>query len=249
MTDKKLIMRNIDELIDTAVFGVSDAAEDSRRRIRTWALESDILPASIQALYEAAGKGLYHNITVPAINIRGITYEVARSVFRAALRLKVGAFIFEIARSEIGYTAQNPAEYTACVLAAAIKEGFRGPVFIQGDHFQVSRTRYATDPQKELQAIQDLVRDAVAAWFYNIDIDASTLVDLARANLEEQQEKNYRITTEMTRYIRTLQPKGVVISVGGEIGEVGRKNSTVADLRAFMAGYRRELGGGVRGMS
>ncbi len=246
---EKLITREIDELIDTAVFGQPEAAEDSRRRIRTWAIESGIVPASIQGLYEASGRGLYHNITVPAINIRGITYEVARSVFRAALRQKVGAFIFEIARSEIGYTAQNPAEYATCVLAAAIKEQFRGPVFIQGDHFQVSRARYTTDPQKELQAIKDLIQSAVAAWFFNIDIDASTLVDLSKANLEEQQENNYRVTAEMTGHIRALQPAGVVISVGGEIGEVGRQNSTVQDLRAFMAGYVRELGGEVRGLS
>jgi hypothetical protein len=33
----------------------------------------------------------------------------------------------------------------------------------------------------------------------------------------------------------------VTISVGGEIGEVGTQNSTVAELRAYLDGYRREL--------
>jgi fructose/tagatose bisphosphate aldolase len=33
----------------------------------------------------------------------------------------------------------------------------------------------------------------------------------------------------------------VTISVGGEIGEVGHKNSTVEELEAYLDGYRREL--------
>ena len=41
--------------------------------------------------------------------------------------------------------------------------------------------------------------------------------------------------------IRDLEPAGITISVGGEIGEVGGKNSTVEELRAFMDGYREVL--------
>ena len=58
-----------------------------------------------------------------------------------------GAFILEIARSEIAYTDQRPAEYVAVHARAALREGFRGPVFIQGDHFQVNAKKYAVDPE------------------------------------------------------------------------------------------------------
>ena len=123
---------HIDMLIEMAVFGAdSQMKEEHRRIIREMALGRGITPASIQGLYEAAGKGLYQGITVPAINIRGITYDTARAVFRAAIKDRVGAFIFEIARSEIGYTLQPPDEYVTCILAAAIREDFKGPVFIQ----------------------------------------------------------------------------------------------------------------------
>jgi fructose/tagatose bisphosphate aldolase len=46
---------------------------------------------------------------------------------------------------------------------------------------------------------------------------------------------------ELTRYVRSLEPKGVTVSLGGEIGEVGTENSTVAELRAFMDGYNKAL--------
>ena len=240
----------IDSLVEEAVFASDNQAkEKSQRTIRELALARGIYPASIQGLYEAAGRGLYSGITVPAINIRGITYHVARSVFRAALKDRVGAFIFEIARSEVGYTGQRPGEYAACVLAAAVKEGFKGPVFIQGDHFQVNAGKYASEPEKELNAIKDLTREAVDAGFFNIDIDASTIVDLGRPTLEEQQEKNCQVTADMTEFIRSIEPEGIPISIGGEIGEVGKKNSTVEDLRAFMSGYLRLLGPGLKGIS
>lgn len=240
----------IDSLVEEAVFASDNQAkEKSQRTIRELALARGIYPASMQGLYEAAGRGLYSGITVPAINIRGITYHVARSVFRAALKDRVGAFIFEIARSEVGYTGQRPGEYAACVLAAAVKEGFKGPVFIQGDHFQVNAGKYASEPEKELNAIKDLTREAVDAGFFNIDIDASTIVDLGRPNLEEQQEKNCQVTADMTEFIRSIEPEGIPISIGGEIGEVGKKNSTVEDLRAFMSGYLRLLGPGLKGIS
>lgn len=240
----------IDSLIEQAVFHADEAVrEKNRRQIRELAAGQGIYAASIQGLYDAAGAGAYHNKTVPAINIRGMTYQVARAVFRAALKHKVGPFIFEIARSEIGYTKQRPAEYATCILAAAIKESFQGPVFIQGDHFQMNQKRYTADPKQETEGMKALIKEAVSAGFYNIDIDASTLVDIGKENLEQQQAENCRVTAEMTNFIRSIEPEGVTISVGGEIGEVGKQNSTVADLRAFMNGYLALLGPGIKGIS
>ena len=240
----------IDALVKEAALATEAKVKDkAQQTIRELASKQGAFPASIQGLYEAAGKGLYSGITVPAINIRGITYDVARAVFRTALKNRVGAFIFEIARSEIGYTGQRPGEYAACVLAAAIREGFEGPVFLQGDHYQVSQAKYSSEPEKESNAIKDLIRESVAAGFLNIDIDASTLVDLSKKTLDEQQEKNCLVTAEMTKFMRSIEPKGVTISVGGEIGEVGKKNSTVEELRTFMSGYLRMLGPNVKGIS
>ena len=241
---------NIDILINLAVFS-SDRhmREEHQRIIREMAFGQGIYPSSIQGLYDAAGKGLYSGVTVPAINIRGITYQVARAVFRAALRDNVGAFIFEIARSEIGYTRQPPGEFAACIFAAAIRENFKGPVFIQGDHFQVRRKMYRETPGEEINDIKALIEESVNAGFYNIDIDASTLVDIDKENLEEQQALNSRITAEMTEFIRSIEPEGITVSVGGEIGEIGKGNSTVADLRAFTDSYLTQLGKGVRGIS
>jgi len=138
--------KKIDTLIYNAVFNKEAAIKNiSRWLIRSTSNKLGIISSSIQSLYEAIGKKQFQGFTVPAINIRGLTYDVARSIFRAAKKNHVGAFIFEIARSEIGYTDQRPAEYASVILAAAIKEGHEGPVFIQGDHFQINAKKYEKD--------------------------------------------------------------------------------------------------------
>ncbi len=211
-----------------------------------------IVASSIQTFYDAMGKKELTGFTVPAINLRGITYYSAQAVFRAALAEDVGPIIFEIARSEIGYTDQRPAEYTTAVTAAAIKTGFRGPLFMQGDHFQINAKKYAGDPAAETEAIKALIREAIAGGFYNIDIDASTVVDLSKPTIKEQQEGNYSITADFTALIRDIEPAGITISVGGEIGEVGTKNTTVEEFEIFMEGYLEELrkkGDNLKGIS
>ena len=240
----------IDDMIEKAVFDPDIQVRESyRQKIRDSAVKEGIFLASIQGLYEAAAQGLYSNTTVPAINIRGLTYHVARTIFRTALKYKVGALIFEIARTEMVYTDQPAAEYVVSVLAAAIREGFKGPVFIQGDHFQLNQSKYASNPEEEVKGIEESTRDAVNAGFLNIDIDSSTLVDLDKPSIDEQQRNNYVVAADMTRFIRNIEPEGVTISVGGEIGEVGKANTTVEELRAYMKGYHNRLGTDVKGIS
>ncbi len=227
----------VDRLVDTAVFGTDEAKAAARWVLRRAAPALGAFPASIHDLYLAGGQGAYTNATAPAINVRGLTYEVARTIFRAARATDNKIVLFEIARSEMSYTDQRPAEYAACVLAAAIKENHQGPVFIQGDHFQANLKNYGTDPEAEIASVRDLAVEAIEAGFFNIDVDASTLVDLSLPTLAEQQRTNYERTAELTRFIRDHEPENVTISIGGEIGEVGGHNSTVEDLHAFMGGY------------
>ncbi|MGB5101112.1 MAG: class II fructose-bisphosphate aldolase [Methanothrix sp.] len=232
----------IDDLIYTAVFSPDPAtSEIAGFLIRRGAAGLGIISASIQSLYEAMGRKELGGFTVPAINIRGITYDVAQAVFRAAIKGNVGPFLFEIARSEIGYTKQRPLEYTCAVTAAAVKSGWRGPVFLQGDHFQINAKKFAADAGKETSAVKNLIMEAIVAGFYNIDIDTSTLVDLSQPTVKDQQRTNFTLAAELTTLIRDLEPEGITVSVGGEIGEVGGKNSTVDELQVFMDGYLEEL--------
>lgn len=232
--------RQIDELVKIAVFSPDETTRiKARRDIYKQAQDLGIFPASLHNLYKAFGKDKVKGFTVPAFNIRTLTYDTAAIILTLAKKYNIGAFVFEIARSEIGYTEQRPSEYTAVILAGAIKADWKGPVFIQGDHYQFKASVYKEKPEQEIAKLKELIKESIDGYFYNIDIDASTLVDLQRPTIAEQQKDNYEMTVLLTKYIRIIQPKDVVVSIGGEIGHIGGKNSTVEEFRGFMDGYQQ----------
>ena len=238
--NEEKIRANIETVVRTAAFGDPSERGLASWLIRTIALELGAYPASIHEFYIARGEGkVKDDFTVPAMNLRAITFTSARAVFRAAEACDARALIFEIARSEMGYTDQRPTEYTSSILGAAVAEGYKGPVFIQGDHFQISASRYAKDPESEVNAVRALTEESIKAGFFNIDIDTSTLVDLDKATIPDQQEVNYTLCSDIASKVRDLEPDGVTVSLGGEIGEVGGQNSTEPELRAFMDGFEK----------
>ena len=240
LDERRLREELTDDLVFESVFNPDEALRDAARWV-IWSASQALGcgSSSIHQLYRARGRGEIDptEFTVPAINVRAATYLTARQAFAAALERDAATVIFEIAKSEMAYTEQRPAEYAAVVLGAALREGWRTPVFLQGDHFQFNATKWASGPGPELDGIKDLTGEAIGAGFFNIDIDSSTLVDLSLPTVVDQQQVNAENTAELTRLVRELEPEGVTISIGGEIGEVGKTNSTEEELRAYVDGY------------
>ncbi|MEO8438293.1 MAG: class II fructose-bisphosphate aldolase [Chloroflexota bacterium] len=234
--------RAIRDLAWTAAFSTDEATTAAAQWL-VWEASQALgaRSASIQGLYEARARGEVSGFTVPALNLRAQTFDMARTVYEAAAAADVGAVILELARSEQTYSFQRPIDYATSVLSGAIAAGWQGPVFIQGDHYQFNAKKYAADPEGMTEEIRRACRLAIEAGYRNIDIDSSTLVDLSRPTVDEQQRENYRRAAELTALIRSLESDGATISVGGEIGEVGSKNSTVEELRAYLDGYVLEL--------
>lgn len=241
--EQKLREFGIDYLIYSAVLSEDPTVKHlCNVYIRKLAKQRNIFSASLYPLYKAIGQGEVEGFTVPAMNVRTMTYDVAREVFKKIIQHEAAAFIFELSRSEAKYTNQSQDEVAICILAAAIKEGYQGPVFLQADHYQFDPVKYKEYPQGQINEIQLAVKDALTAGFYNIDIDASTLVDLTLPEKEDQQKENIEMTANLTKFIRKMQPLGVEVNIGGEIGHIGDRNSDVEDFEAFMMGYISKIG-------
>lgn len=246
MTNKK-----IDEFAWQAAFGTEEEKEKAFLEIRKLGQKAGVFPASINDFYMARGRGeLPLDFTVPAINVRGMVYDLSRSIFKVAIAKKVGALVFELARSEMGYTNQSPRECASVVTAAALRQGFKGPLFILGDHFQV---KPGDEPgqvkEGEVESVKQLIKDSIEAGFHNIDLDISTLVDYYEKTVDAQQRTNYLLSAELAEYARSLESEGIIVSLGGEIGHIGGKNSTEEELRAFMDGFNSALPEGLIGLS
>lgn len=230
------------KLATLGMFGDLKQKTATHYLIRKMATASGIVPASIQDLYAGIGNAKYpSDLTIPALNVRAVAYDTALAIFAAIEEHNVGAVIFELSRGEIGFTQQRPMQYTSSILCAAIASGFKGAIFFQGDHYQMSPSKFAEDKELEVNQLTNLIKEAVAAGFYNIDVDTSTLVDLSKPTVKQQQELNYFWCAHFTNICRQVEPEGVTISVGGEIGEVGEHNTTEEEVDAFMEGLNEHL--------
>ena len=175
-----------------------------------------ILLSSLASFYKQAAVNGQSSFSVPAFNLRLLTFDMARALFRAAQKVKTNVFIIEIAQSEIGYTKQTPKSFAKQCLAAAVAENYQGPIFLQGDHFK---------PKNNLLR---LIKRAIKAGFYNIDIDCSAL-PLA---------ENISQTNCFIGFIKKRQPKGMEINIGGEVGKIGGENTSVGQLTEFLQGAK-----------
>lgn len=190
----------------------------------TW--EQGLYPASIASVYHALGKGELPPMTIPAFNVRGLTYPLARAIWRTAMQLQSGPIIFELAPSESTGCDQTFEEYAAMVMAAAYKEGHRGPVFLQGDHFNL-------DSKADLPRVEELAISVIETGFYQIDIDGSHLYDDTAGSLAGFHAPNAQITGDLIDTLRCAQPRNIHLALGAEVGEIGGKNTTREDLVAF----------------
>lgn len=232
-------MKNVDKLILEGIF--EGRFSEVSTTIREEAMKNNIIPASLFEVYRKIASGESGGFTVPAFNLRTLTYDFARAIFRSAKKAKAGLFIFELARQEKEYTNQDFNEYVTCILSAALREEFFYPVFIQADHVQLSRKKFFESKDEELSSVKNLIREAITAGVYNIDIDASTLVEADKNSEIEQQRNNFKITAELIKFIREIEPQFLTVNIGGEIGEIGKRNSTKEDLCAYMDGLKGEI--------
>jgi fructose/tagatose bisphosphate aldolase len=253
ITDDNQARRSMDILAFNAVdFGKAKGASPDVRSLARYlisegARQLGVAPASIFPFYLAMARGeIGRNLTVAAINIRGDTYNTARAMFRAALANRVGAVVLELARTEMEYTNQPPAEYAAGMTAAAAREGFKGRLFLQGDHFKVDAKKYRENPDQELALLHRLMEESITAGFGQIDIDASTLERRGEpgVSVEDSVRENAELTASLTEFTRKTEAEKKIpytVSLGGESGEVGKTNTSVEEYRAFMSIFKEKL--------
>lgn len=163
------------------------------------------------------------NFTLPAFNLRGLTFDLASTIFTAAKELKVGALILELARSEREYTRQSFADFEKSVLTAAEEVNFTGPIFLQVDHLQINPGRYQKTLQEEEAEVKKLAQEAVSAGFFNFDFDASSL----------SFAENIKVTCKLINFMTESFP-GVNFNFGAELEEIGGKNTNPEALERFI---------------
>ncbi len=235
-----LLSHGIDKLVYTAQFGPEEVQKRAQEMIRDLSVLSHCPSSSTSKLYSHRLTN-HLSFTTPAFNIRTLTYDLARCLFRLMKQTKTSSVVFELSKSERGYTEQTFPQFTSSILAAAIKEGYIGPVFMQADHTQVDLENYKKDAVGELNHLKSLIKEAIQSGMRNIDIDASTLVDLSKPTSIEQQKDNIIITAELINSARMHEKSEYPLTIGGEVGHIGEQNTTKEEVEVFLSEVKKRL--------
>lgn len=232
--------------LDQAARGVALASAAEKpaliRQLRAHVEALGVYPASLASCYRALAAGQTPWRTTPALNLRGLTYDAARAAWRAAADGAASPIIFELAPVEAITGDQTLDEFAALVLAAAVREGYRGPVYLQGDHFQVPA---AGPDDPDLAA---WLRAAIAAGFRQLDLDAAGLAAPETTDPRACQRPNAVATARVIAFLRAAAAADADLLIGAEVGEIGSSNTTPEDLRAFMVEFAAVLLPGVTGI-
>ncbi len=239
---------NVERLANTAALdGNAEVRERTQEAILRAGRAAGITLSSIKGLYSAKeemeGK-LGRPFTIPSINLRCATFDEARILFKKAMEENVGVFQIEIAPTEVAYTGQNFKEFASSVVAGAIAAGYTGPVFLKLDHMRMDPKKYRENPEQEIGRVFNVIKEAIDAGFYAIDIDASVL----EANPEEvtvpveQQRDNFTVSARLVEMTRAYaREKGIEIALGVEVGEVGEAKINESHIRAFLSNLEKIL--------
>lgn len=232
------------EVIDTLVYNALFHENERLRYYLAWLLRRTaaglaIYPASLHGLYRLAALGKTPAFTAPAFNLRLLSYDAARSCFRAMNESQAGAVIFDLASDELD-GAIGPLEYATCVLGAAIREGYRGPVFMEGD----AREQRASDESAhgdEIDRLKGLADELLADGYFNLEFDLSPVEDLTAGNPVLAEQVGTMDAAELASYVRRIEPPGVDTSIGVRLAQRGDAQDLILRLRAFLEGFATEF--------
>ncbi len=237
---QRLREERIDALVYNAMFQPSERVRYFLAwLIRQAAAGNAIYPASLKGLYAMAARGQTPKFTVPAVSLRAMTYAGGRSAFQAAWETGTGALVFNL--DGAAKPAQSPLDYATCLLAAAIREGYEGPLFLEADFLHAQPVTDEAAHGDELERLKELAEEALNEGFFNLEFDTTRLENLTLPDPTEQEQACYLDCAALASFVRQTEPGGVGSAIGIRFNCHGDLEHRVQRLRAFMTGFETEF--------
>ncbi|MFQ5597796.1 MAG: hypothetical protein ACE5GK_07075 [Nitrospiria bacterium] len=166
----------LDRLIWTAVFHPKMEMRAMARWIIKMAGPSFGLCLGVVLQQPEKGVGA-ERCQLPIIHLQGLSYDVARTILRVATRYQGLPFVLEHRASKDAKIRQSPSEYIAVIVAAAIREGYRGPLFLKETLLPpkaIEKSKASTAEESTAVFLKH-VKAAISTGFFYIDLDISLL--------------------------------------------------------------------------
>lgn len=223
-----------EERIDALVYNAMFQPSERVRYFLAWLIRqvaagNAIYPSSLQGWYARVGRGQAPSFTIPALRLRMISYAAGRAAFRAMRETGAGAVVFSL--DGAAKPAQSPLDYATCLLAAAIREGYEGPLFLEADFL---RAQPGAD-----ERLKELVGEALNAGFFNLEFGLTRLKNLSLPDPTEQEQAYSTDCAALAGFVRQAEPAGVGSAIG--IRFDAALEQLVLRLRTFVPGFETEF--------
>lgn len=110
--------------------------------------------------------------------------------------------------------------YISKILAAAILEEYSGPIFLQTGSIYFDPLIFSNHRDNLLENLKKTIQIAIRSGIYNLDLDASQLIEQDKSVTSEIMLMNLKMVAMATNlWIRNYQPNGIVVSISGKIGK------------------------------
>ena len=200
----------------------------------------NIFPSSLQKIYKAQAR---HEIS-PQIKI--LSLDITEDSL-ANLRILFNSMNHE--ETKLLSLSINPKQmdqtwffsYITKILAAAILEDYSGPIFLQTDSIYFDPLSFENDRDNLLDRLKKITQNAIKSGIYNLNLDASELIDLDQSVTSEKMLMNLKMVAMVTNlWVRNYQPNGITVSVSGKLGKAAMNFIQKDELKDYLKRLMKE---------
>lgn len=199
--------------------------------------------SSLQKMNQSQGnQSAFSKICIPVFDISELTFEQLQELTKAihgesSKKNSLAAFCIDFALDgEVDLPVQ-----LSRITAVALLHGYQGPLFLQADQLKFDALRFENDRENLLDELKSKTKQAIRFGIFNINYDASQLVDEEASRISEKMLMNLKMVALGTNlWVRNFQPNGMVVSVSGNLGGSDGSLPGEADVKEFLQRLLKE---------
>ncbi len=238
--DIKEFMNKIDNLLNAKIMGDKDLLITAFYLISSIAWKLNIYFSSLQKINKAqANHEISSQVKIFSMDVTEDSLVELRGLFKSMNLEKTKLLSLSINPKKMDQTWFY--RYITKILAAAILEEYSGPIFLQTDSIYFDPKEFDNNRDNLLENLKKSIQNAIKAGIYNLNIDASDLIDADKSVTSEKMLMNLKMVAMATNlWVRNYQPNGITVSISGKIGKGAGEFIQKDELKDYLKRLMKE---------
>jgi hypothetical protein len=192
-----------------------------------------IYTSSLQQINKLqVSKEPFSYLSIPVIDVSNFKIQDFKNIFEGYVKEQkyLVSFGFDFSRLDLYELLLQISR----MLSAALNHKFEGPIFLQANALRFDADAFENDREALLENLKKKTRNAIQLGFYNINYDASDLINNKSNRISEKMLMNLKMVAMATNlWVRNFQPIGITVSVSGKMGLVDGQLPSEGEMREY----------------